>query len=105
MLHRDGEPVRHPVFQYHWRDTAKRAGVAGMKYHDLRHAFASMLIAAGCSVKAVQHALGHTSAATTLNIYSHLWPGDEDRIRDAVDQVLTPRTEDQLRTGGVVPEA
>ncbi len=76
-----------------------------MKYHDLRHAFASMLIAAGCSVTAVQHTLGHTSAATRLNVYSHLWPGDEDRIRDAVDGALTPRTEDQLRTGGAVPEA
>ena len=50
-----------------------------------------MLVSAGCSVKA---------AATTLNLYSHLWPGDEDRIRDAVDVALAPRTEDQLRTEG-----
>lgn len=41
----------------------------------LRHAFASMLISAGCSVKAVSKALGHASAATTLNLYSHLWLG------------------------------
>jgi integrase len=102
-LHRDGEPVRHPVFQHHWRETARRAGVAGMKYHDLRHAYASLLIGAGCSVKAVQHALGHASASTTLDLYSHLWPGDEDRIRDAVDRALTDPAEDHLRTGQATP--
>jgi integrase len=53
----------------------------GIRFHDLRHAFASMLIPAGCSVKAVSAALGHSAAATTLNLYSHLWRGDEDRIR------------------------
>jgi hypothetical protein len=40
------------------------------------------------------------TAATTLNLYSHMWPGDEDRIRDAVDLALTPGAEDQLRTKG-----
>jgi len=59
-----------------------------------------MLISAGCSVKAVSSALGHANAATTLNLYSHLWPGDEDRIRDAVDLALAPRAEDSLRTEG-----
>jgi integrase len=53
-----------------------------------------MLISAGCSVKAVSAALGHANAATTLNLYSHLWPGDEDRIGDAVDLALAPRAED-----------
>jgi hypothetical protein len=37
-------------------------------------------------------------AATTLNLYSHLCPGDEDRIREAVDLALAPRAEDWLRT-------
>jgi site-specific recombinase XerD len=83
------------TFGWHWRQTAKRAGVEGMRYHHLRHAFASMLIAAGRSVGAVPYALGYASAATTLNLYSHLWPGDEDRIRQAVDQALA----EQLRTG------
>lgn len=35
-----------------------------------------------------------------LNLYSHLWPGDEDRIRDAVDLALAPRAEDSLTTEG-----
>ncbi len=59
-----------------------------------------MLISAGCSVKAVSSALGHSAAATTLNLYSHLWPGDEDRIRQAVDLALGGSSEDRLRTEG-----
>ena len=44
-----------------------------------------MLIASGCSIKQVQAALGHDSARITLDTYAHLIPGDEDRVRDAID--------------------
>ena len=53
----------------------------------LRHHFASALIADGCSVVAVQNALGHASATETLGTYSHLWPDDNDKIRTAVDRL------------------
>lgn len=100
VLHREGEPFDWQAFGHQWRKTCKRAEVDGVRYHEMRHAFASMLIWAGCSVKAVSKALGHSSAATTLNLSSHLWPGDEDRIRDAVDLALARRAEDQVRTEG-----
>lgn len=58
----------------HWRATCKRAGVSGFTLHDLRHVYASGLIAAGCDVVTVQRALGHAQASTTLNVYAHLWP-------------------------------
>lgn len=45
-----------------------------------------MLISSGCSIKQVQAALGHESAKVTLDIYAHLFPGDEDRVRDAIDR-------------------
>ena len=67
------------------------AGLDGsVTFHDLRHHFASVLIAAGCSVKAVQSALGHANASETLDTYSHLWPADADRIRDAVQALHGP---------------
>ena len=46
--------------------------------HDCRHFYASGLIAEGCDVVTVQRALGHSSATTTLNTYSHLWSTAED---------------------------
>jgi integrase len=80
--------------------TLQAAELDGLRFHDLRHAYASMLIRDGCSVRAVSAALGHSAAAITLNLYSHLWPGDEDRLRDAVDRAWAAGpAEDQLRTG------
>ena len=72
-----------------WRRTAQNAGLPGTRFHDLRRAFASRLINAGCSVK--QSALGHERASTTLDTYGHLWPGDEDRVRAALSDLLDAR--------------
>ena len=100
VLHRDGAPVDYNTFNYYWRRAANDARVEAVKFHALRHAFASMLIAGGCSVKAVQRALGHASAATTLNLYAHMWPGDDDRIRQAVNHAFGSEAEDSSRTVG-----
>jgi len=55
----------------------------------MRHFFfASGLIVSGCNVVTVQRALGHASATTTLNTYSHLWPTAEDRTRAAAQALL-----------------
>ena len=74
---------------HRWRTLRKGAGVGdGIRLHDMRHFYASGLIAAGCDVVTVQRALGHASATTTLNTYSHLWPTAEDRTRNAAEGLL-----------------
>jgi integrase len=73
----------------------------GFRFHDLRHYFASLLIAAGCDVKVVQTRLRHASAMTTLNTYGHLWPDSDESSRAAVAVALASR-EDSSRTEGVV---
>jgi integrase len=89
-----GDPIPENTFGQTWKRAAAKAGLPqGTRYHDLRHTFASALIAAGCSVKAVQMALGHESAAVTLDTYSHLWPSDTDRTRAAVESFLRPQNE------------
>jgi len=71
-----------------WRKTLEHAGVGHWRLHDLRHFYASGLIAAGCDVVTVQRALGHASATTTLRTYSHLWPDAEDRTRAAAAKLM-----------------
>lgn len=84
-----GAPLGRAVFSGIWGPAARPLGIpTGDGYHQLRHFYASLLIRAGESVKVVQERLGHTSAQMTLDIYSHLWPEDEDRTRAAVDSVL-----------------
>jgi integrase len=62
--------------------------MADVTMHDLRHFFASALIRGGLNVKVVSERLGHANAVMTLNVYSHLWPDDEDRTRQAIDEVF-----------------
>lgn len=57
-----------------------------------------MPIASGCSIKHVQMALGHDSARITLDTYAHLIPGDEDRVRDAIDRLPLALTADAVRS-------
>lgn len=91
-----------PASSYaYWSRFAEQASVEGVTLHDLRHFFASGLIAAGCDVVTVQRAMGHSSASTTLNEYSHLWPDAADRTRDAVSGLMSSSFGahvDQVRT-------
>jgi integrase len=78
---------------------AVKAKAPEVRSHDLRHFYASVLIRKGLSVKVVQARLGHASAVETLDMYGHLWPDDEDRTCQAVDELLGGElAEDWLRT-------
>lgn len=83
-----GLPPHQNTIGYWWRKTVKAAGLEAVKLHDLRHFYASGLIAAGCDVVTVQRALGHSKATTTLNTYAHLWPTAEDRTRSAAGAMM-----------------
>jgi integrase len=81
-------PMYDNDIDWQWRATRTSAGLPHVRLHDLRHFYASGLIAAGCDVVTVQRALGHSSATTTLNTYSHLWPTAEDRTRAAATGLM-----------------
>jgi integrase len=87
-------PLHQNSAEYLWNRTRAKAGVS-YRLHDLRHFFASGLIASGC-----ERAMGHSAASFTLNTYSHLWPKAEDRTRNAAAQMLAEALiADQVRTG------
>jgi integrase len=79
-----------------WVPTRRRAGIpdgdddaAGM--HQLRHHYASVLLADGVDIKRVQSYLGHYSAAFMLDVYGHLMPNDEERSLRLVEAALEAR--------------
>lgn len=86
---------------HYWREARAKVGMDEYTLHDLRHFFASGLIASGCDVVTVQHALGHSTPSITLNTYSHLWPNADDKTRSAgtalMDSVFS--SADSVRTG------
>jgi integrase len=84
---RFGTPYRHDY--YGTRIFAEAVTKAGLPpsttSHDLRHHYASVLLAQGESVVAVAERLGHHNASLVLSTYGHLMPDSEDRTRRAVD--------------------
>jgi integrase len=80
----DGSPLNAEHVTVRWR----RAVKGKWSFHALRHAHASLLIADGLDVVSVAHRLGHSSPATTLRIYAHLFRRLDDRASGIVEKVL-----------------
>jgi hypothetical protein len=80
------------------RAAVKAAGLPlGTRFHDLRHFYASALIAANLNPKVIQARLGHATIAETMDTYGHLFPDSEDFGRGAVDDVLAGALAEQER--------
>jgi integrase len=98
-----GNLLNRGMAGHYWRQVRAAAGLGEFTLHDLRHFYASGLIASGCDVVTVQRALGHSAPSITLNVYSHLWPSAEDKTRTAASGMMravlgTPA--DSVRTVG-----
>ena len=72
----------------------KQAGVRRVRFHDLRHTFASLLLQNGESPVYVKEQMGHSSIQITVDLYGHLIPGGNKQAVDRLDAVLKPRAFD-----------
>ncbi len=68
----------------------KKAGIQPLRWHDLRHTFASLLIAGGANITFTSRQLGHSSSQITLGVYAHLLDREEQaqRTRDMLQDML-----------------
>jgi integrase len=66
----------------------RRLGLPHQRFHDLRHAFATLALEAGEDLGVVSRILGHTTLATTADIYAHLTPAMLDRAAERMDAIL-----------------
>jgi integrase len=69
---RNGEPFKPNYLSCRFGKVIRRAEMPHIRFHDLRHSAASMLLALGFSLKEIQEWLGHGTLSTTANIYAHL---------------------------------
>ena len=70
----------------------------GLRFYDLRHTCASLLIAQGASIKAVQAQLGHATAGITLDTYGHLFPSEMEALADRLEMVRDAALAKRART-------
>ena len=85
----DGKPLGHSyMLRVHFHPALTRAELPRIRFHDLRHTYASLLIDQGETVVYIQKQLGHSQPTETLNIYSHLIeihrPEAAAKLEDAV---------------------
>ncbi|MGH8924670.1 MAG: tyrosine-type recombinase/integrase [Acidimicrobiia bacterium] len=84
-----GTPVRQSnVYARHFKPAALRAGRdPNVRFHDLRHRYAAMLIAEGAYPRAIMERLGHSSIQVTLDTYGHMFPELEADLTGRLDRV------------------
>lgn len=63
-------------YRWYFKPALARAGMSGVRFHDLRHTYASILFAAGIEVHKVSRWMGHANISTTDGIYAHLYATD-----------------------------
>jgi integrase len=67
----------------------KRAGLPHIRFHDLRHTCATLMLCEGVHIKIVQELLGHADVTITLNTYSHVLPSMGGEAAGAMDRIFS----------------
>ena len=84
----DGGPLLPHTVSQAWRRMVRRLGLAGIRFHGLRHTHASLLLKQGVHPGVVQECLGHSSVSIALDTYSHVAPGLQEAAAVGFDAIL-----------------
>lgn len=81
-------PLTHSFVRRRMQQTLERAGCKVVRFHDLRHTFATMALEHGMDVKTLSSIIGHVSSATTLDIYSHVTDTMQKQAAAKIDRQI-----------------
>ncbi len=93
--HVDGAPLLPDTVSRVWLKAVKRAGLKNFRFHDARHSHASLMLKQNVHPKIVQERLGHATISTTLDLYSHVMPGMQEKAALGFDSVLSQKSENE----------
>ena len=85
-----GTPWDHRNMYKYYKRFLRKAGLPDIRFHDLRHTAATLMLQQGVHPKVVQERLGHADITLTLNTYSHVLPVMQEEAAEKLDQLLTP---------------
>jgi integrase len=71
-----------------FKQLLKDADLPHMRYHDLRHSAATILLVAGVHPKVVQERLGHSTITMTMDVYSHVLPSMQQEAAEKIDDMF-----------------
>jgi integrase len=71
-----------------FKEYLKKAGLPDVRFHDLRHTAATLMLQQGTNPKIVQERLGHSDISLTLNTYSHVLPSMQEETAEKLDELL-----------------
>src|SRR5215471_17537600 len=83
-----GTPLEPRRLDRIFQDLVKQVGLRQIRFHDVRHSAASILIALGVHPKAIQELLRHSSIQLTMDTYGHLFEQVQQETADKMDQVF-----------------
>jgi len=86
----EGKPIDPSVLSHAFKRIARKVGLENVRFHDLRHTFASLMLLRGAKPKVISEALGHSSVAFTMDVYSHIIEGMQEDAMALLDEVLPP---------------
>jgi integrase len=86
------EPLDPCVLTHAFARMVKKAGLEGVTFHTLRHTFASLMLLRGAKPKVISEALGHSSVAFTMDVYSHIIEGMQEDAMALLNEVLPAAT-------------
>ena len=85
VLSNSDKPIEPRTYRNYYKDLLAQLGIPDLKFHGLRHSFATKCIEAGCDYKTVSVLLGHANISTTLNLYVH---PNADQKKRCIDKML-----------------
>lgn len=89
FCNRNGEHVVEWWYSAHvFHKLLAEAGLPEIRFHDLRHSMATILLAANVNPKVVQERLGHSTIATTMDIYSHVLPSMQQDVARKIGEMF-----------------
>jgi integrase len=84
----EGRPMHPDSLSGGWRRALRYAGLPPVRFHDLRHAHATLMLQQGIHPKIVSERLGHSSIGITLDTYSHVLPSMQEDAARAVNEIF-----------------
>lgn len=85
----DGSPLHPDRISDNFRYLLQKAGLPAIRFHDLRHTHATLLLQQGVHAKIVSERLGHSTIGITLDTYSHVLPSMQEEAARQIDRILS----------------